>query len=73
MAAATHSSFKTSDGRDIAYTLHPAPQAQAPRVALVHSLALDRSIWNGVVAQLAEAHICSPTIVADTDNRRASQ
>ena len=53
MAAATHSSFKTSDGCDIAYTLDPAPQPEAPRVALVHSLALDRSIWNGVIAQLA--------------------
>src|SRR5436190_1502826 len=53
MAAATDSWFKTLDGCDIAYTLHPAPQPEAPRVALVHSLALDRSIWNGVVAQLA--------------------
>ena len=31
-------------------TLRRAPIA--PRVALIHSLALDRSIWNGVVAEL---------------------
>ncbi len=43
--------FKTSDGCDIAYTLHDHAGAAAPRVALVHSLALDRSIWDDV-AQL---------------------
>ncbi len=50
--------FKTSDGCDIAWTLHNAAGAAAPRVALVHSLALDRSIWNGVVQALSgEAQI----------------
>jgi 3-oxoadipate enol-lactonase len=44
--------FKTSDGCPIAYTLHPALHADAPRMALIHSLALDASIWNGVVAAL---------------------
>ena len=47
--------FQTSDQCDISYTLHPAPVAPAGRIALIHSLALDRSIWDGVVAQLAGA------------------
>ena len=46
--------FKTSDGCDIAYTLHNNAGAAAPRVALVHSLALDRSIWDDVVLSLAK-------------------
>lgn len=48
------SSFKTSDGCEISYTLHNSAGANAPRVALVHSLALDRSIWDGVVAALSK-------------------
>ena len=43
--------FKTSDGCPIAYTVHSA--ANAPRIALIHSLALDASVWDGVVTQLA--------------------
>lgn len=46
--------FKTSDGCEIAYTLHSKAGAAAPRVALVHSLALDHSIWDGVVQALAK-------------------
>jgi len=46
------SPFITTDGCTIAYTLHAAAGAQAPRVVLIHSLALDRSIWDGVVAAL---------------------
>ncbi|MDP1674534.1 MAG: alpha/beta fold hydrolase [Burkholderiales bacterium] len=45
--------FMSSDGCDITYTLHAGAGSQAPRVALVHSLALDRSIWDGVVQELA--------------------
>lgn len=45
-------SFKTSDGCAIAYTLHPASTAGAPRIALIHSLALDRTFWDRVVAEL---------------------
>lgn len=48
--------FKTSDGCVIEYTLYAAPDADAPRVALIHSLALDRSFWDGVVAELS-AHV----------------
>jgi 3-oxoadipate enol-lactonase len=43
--------FKTSDGCPIAYTLHSAPNA--PRIVLIHSLALDASVWDGVVVRLA--------------------
>ena len=42
--------FKTADGCEISYTVHPAPGK--PRVALIHSLALDRSVWNSVVTEL---------------------
>jgi len=42
--------FRTTDGCEIAYTVHPA--AGKPRLALIHSLALDRSVWDGVVKAL---------------------
>jgi 3-oxoadipate enol-lactonase len=49
-------SFTTADGISIAYTLHAAERTAGlplrPRIALIHSLALDRSIWNGVVPLL---------------------
>jgi 3-oxoadipate enol-lactonase len=45
--------FTTSDNCAIAYTHRTAPKSGAPRLALIHSLALDGSIWNGVVAKLA--------------------
>jgi 3-oxoadipate enol-lactonase len=41
--------FKTSDGCSIFYTLREAPGSRAPRLALIHSLALDSSIWDRVV------------------------
>jgi 3-oxoadipate enol-lactonase len=44
------------DGASIVYTLHAAQPrdgaAARPRIALIHSLALDRSFWNGVVPLL---------------------
>jgi 3-oxoadipate enol-lactonase len=50
--------FTTSDGTSIAYTHRPAPKPGAPRIAFVHSLALDRGLWDGVVERLeAEAEI----------------
>ena len=55
MTNPVNGTFMTSDNCNISYTLHPGPGASAPRVALVHSLALDRSIWNGVVQELAGA------------------
>jgi 3-oxoadipate enol-lactonase len=45
--------FNTWDGCTIAYTLHPARDPGAPRIVLIHSLALDRSIWDGVASRLA--------------------
>ncbi len=47
----TESSFKTADGCGISYTLR---EADGPnRIALIHSLAQDRTIWDGVVEKLA--------------------
>jgi 3-oxoadipate enol-lactonase len=42
----------TRDGVAISYTHTPA-QPGAPRVIYLHSLALDRSLWDGVVDQLS--------------------
>jgi 3-oxoadipate enol-lactonase len=41
-----------ADGASIAYTLHAAGSSARPRIALIHSLALDRSFWDGVVPLL---------------------
>ena len=40
------------DGVEIDYSHYPAPSG-APRLVLVHSLALDRSVWTDVIAALA--------------------
>jgi len=50
-------SFDAPDGLSIAYTLRTASRpggspARRPRIALIHSLALDQSIWDGVVPLL---------------------
>jgi 3-oxoadipate enol-lactonase len=49
-------SFTAPDGLSIAYTLHAVarPVASRPRIALIHSLALDQSIWDGVVPRLTQ-------------------
>ena len=39
---------RAGDGLALAYGIAPAPRAGAPRIALLHSLALDRGFWNGV-------------------------
>ena len=44
--------FITSDGASIAFTHRAATAPGSPRLALVHSLALDRSVWDGVAARL---------------------
>jgi 3-oxoadipate enol-lactonase len=44
--------FRTSDDCSIAFTLHPAPRPGAPRLVLIHSLALDRSVWDSVAKTL---------------------
>ena len=49
-------SFTAPDGLSIAYTLHAESRSGGsrvrPRIALTHSLALDQSIWGGVVRLL---------------------
>jgi 3-oxoadipate enol-lactonase len=42
------------DGAELVYTVHASGRPGLPRIALVHSLALDRTIWDGVVAALGE-------------------
>ena len=53
-ASTGDATFETSDGSAIAFTRHRAPGAGAPRLALIHSLALDRTVWDGVVNRLSE-------------------
>jgi 3-oxoadipate enol-lactonase len=38
----------------LAFRVHPAPGPRAARVALVHSLGVDRSMWDGVVAAMKD-------------------
>jgi 3-oxoadipate enol-lactonase len=55
-ASSSGGSVTAADGASIAYTLHtaerPAGSPARPRLALIHSLALDRSIWDGVLPLL---------------------
>ncbi len=46
------SKAKTRDGVEIVYDIHGDKNAPK-RIALVHSLAMERGFWDGVVAQLA--------------------
>jgi 3-oxoadipate enol-lactonase len=46
--------FTTCDQTTIAFTRHPAPRPAAPRLVMIHSLALDRHVWDGVVPKLAD-------------------
>jgi 3-oxoadipate enol-lactonase len=52
--AVQNQSFNTSDGCAIAYALRGTPDPKTPRLVLIHSLALDASIWDNVAAELAE-------------------
>lgn len=45
--------FTTSDNCSIEYKLRPARNPGAKRLVLIHSLALDGSIWDGVARELA--------------------
>jgi 3-oxoadipate enol-lactonase len=45
--------FQTSDDCPIAYTLRAARNPGLPRIVLIHSVAMDASIWDGVVSRLA--------------------
>ena len=51
MPHTTPATAKARDGCLLSYRLHAQPGK--PRLALIHSLALDGSIWDGVVAALA--------------------
>ncbi|MEH2475109.1 3-oxoadipate enol-lactonase [Nitrobacteraceae bacterium AZCC 2161] len=53
-AATSSGTFVAPDGCPIAFTLHAMPPegAARPRIVLIHSLALDRSVWDGVVPLL---------------------
>jgi len=51
-AATQHDTFITSDGSSLSFTRRAGPKVGAPRIALVHSLALNRSVWNGVAERL---------------------
>jgi 3-oxoadipate enol-lactonase len=52
MPTVTSNTLTLADGSVLAYTLRSAGKANAPRLVLIHSLALDRSVWDGVVGQL---------------------
>jgi 3-oxoadipate enol-lactonase len=52
--AARYQTFQTSDACAIAYSLRAAPNSEAPRLVLIHSLALDASIWDGVASKLSD-------------------
>lgn len=43
------------DGAELQYALYESGRPGAPRLALIHSLALDRSVWDGVVTALGNA------------------
>lgn len=49
----TNNSFKTSDGMEISFKRYPAQTEGACRLALIHPLALNRTIWNRVINILA--------------------
>lgn len=50
--ALTHNTHTLSDGSTLAYTLRTAPTTGAPRLVLIHSLALDRSVWDRLIPHL---------------------
>jgi 3-oxoadipate enol-lactonase len=54
MAHFESSTFRTLDGCTLGYTLHASPNENAPNLALIHSLAMDRTMWDGVVRELAQ-------------------
>ncbi len=53
MSATKTGTARTQDGAEIAYTLYEDAGPKAPRVALIHSLALDRGVWEPVAERLA--------------------
>jgi 3-oxoadipate enol-lactonase len=51
-SAITRGTVTLADGSTLAYTRHRSMVKDAPPLVLIHSLALDSSIWDGVVGQL---------------------
>jgi 3-oxoadipate enol-lactonase len=47
-----YDTFQTSDGCSIAYKLHRMLQPNPVRIVLIHSLALDATVWNAVAKEL---------------------
>jgi 3-oxoadipate enol-lactonase len=46
---------RAEDGAGLAYAIAPAARPGAPRIALLHSLALDHRFWTGVAAAISGA------------------
>lgn len=46
--------FRTSDGHHLSYQLRPSSKPGAPRLALIHPLALDGTIWDRVTERLTD-------------------
>jgi 3-oxoadipate enol-lactonase len=57
----TSSQVKVRDGTRIVYELH-ARDTEAPRIALIHSLGMDRFFWQPISEQLAK---CASVLVYD--------
>jgi len=45
------------DGAELAYTLSRSGRSDAPRLVLIHTLALDRTIWAPLLAQLPDVDV----------------
>jgi 3-oxoadipate enol-lactonase len=50
--ALKHASFTLADGSTLGYTVRAGAIPAAPKLVMIHSLALDRSVWDGVVERL---------------------
>ncbi len=61
--------FTTSDGSSISFKLHPGRVAGAPRIALIHPLGLNGSVWQGVADELGGP---SPLLTYDCRGHGAS-
>jgi len=48
----TAGTFTTRDGATIAFTRRPAPRPGSARLVLIHSMALDQTVWDDVAGRL---------------------
>jgi 3-oxoadipate enol-lactonase len=53
VSTTTLNTVRTPDGVTLRYTLRGDPKRDAPRVVLIHSLALSRYVWEAVAERLA--------------------